>query len=162
MILTVRPRLATLDHVGDAVAALLGAGILQVFPDGEPVHIPPVEAVEVTCDTAQGGYAKAGFYAAGFEIPTATGPAAAPPSNNPTTLTVTPALPDTSENYPLGAAESGTTAAKTLCGAYVTQPIGANGDPYIGDPGTSMQVSCNQADVPRVRSAFGAAKFKVA
>ncbi len=138
MILTVRPGRQTLDHVGDAVAALIGAGILQVFPDGEPVHIPPLQGAEVTCDTAQGGYAKAGLYAAGFEIPTATEPATAPAQNNPVTLTVTLALPDTFANYPLGASNSGTTAAQALCGAYVTIPIGANGDPYVGDPGTSM------------------------
>jgi hypothetical protein len=159
MILQVRARQETLDHVGDAVAALIGCGILKVFPDGEPVHVPPAQAAEVTCDDNLAGYAKAGFYAAGFEVPTPTGPAPAPPQNNLITLTVTPAKPDTPENYPLGAQESGTLAAKALNGAYVTQPVGPNADAYIGDPGTSMQVCCNQADVPRVQGGFGAAKF---
>src|SRR5208282_1627590 len=160
MILQVRQHLEPLNHVGDAVAALIGSGVLKVFPDKEPIHYPPARAIEVNCDDDQGGYAKAGFYAAGFEVPTATGAAHAQPVKDPVTLTATPTLKDTFKNYPLGPQESGMLAAKALCGAYVTQPIGPNGDSYIGDPGTSMQVSCNQADVPRVKRGLRAAKFK--
>jgi hypothetical protein len=51
------------------------------------------------------------------------------------------------------------TAAKALCGAYVTQTIGANDDPYIGDPATSMQVCCNKVDIPRVIGGFAYTRF---
>jgi hypothetical protein len=159
MILSVRPGFLPLDHAGDAVAALFGTALLNYFDDCEPVHYPPIKAIEVTCDTSQGPYAKAGFVAAGFRVPTATGPAHAPATKNPVTLTVTPSLPDTFKNYPLGASESGMIAAKTLRGAFVTLAIGSNDDPYDGDPGTSMQVRCNQADIDRVKGGFGAAKF---
>src|SRR5215470_9447435 len=98
MILTVRAGQETLDHASDAVAVLIGAGILRVFDDGEPVRIPPGEAIEVTCDANQAGYAKAGLVAAGFEVPTATEPAQPPPQNSIVTLTVTPTLPDNFQN----------------------------------------------------------------
>ena len=159
-VIQVRARQEPLTHVKDALAALIGAGVAKVFDDGEPMHIPPAPAIEVNCDVDKAGYAKAGFYAAGFEVPTPTGSANGPAEDNPVILAVARSLPDTFENYPLGAEESGTLAAKALCGAFVTLPIGPNGDPYIGDnPGTSMQVRCNSADVPRVKRGFGAAKF---
>jgi hypothetical protein len=159
-VIQVRAHLEPLNHVKDALSALLGAGVAKMFDDGEPFHIPPAQAIEVNCDVDKAGYAKAGFYAAGFEVPTATGPAVAPAEDNPMILTVTPSLPDTFKNYPLGPEESGTLAAKALRGAFVTLPIGPNGDPYLGDnPGTSMQVRCNSADVQRVTRGFAAANF---
>lgn len=157
IILTVRARLETLDHVGPAAEALLGAGILNLFDDGELVRVPPAAAAAVICDTAQGGYAKAGFYAAGFDVPGATEPAPAPALGDIVTLTVKPALPDTLTYYPIGAGESGMIAAKTLCGAFVTQPT--DGQPYDGDPGTSMQVSCYRSDLQRALKGFHEALF---
>ena len=166
MIIKVEPRQAILDHLLPAALALIGAGILKFFiDDGKevPVRITPAgTAGQVTCDTTQGGYAKAGLYAAGFDIPTATGPAPAPGKIDVVTLTVVPALPDgiDDQHYPgIGAAEFGMTAAKALCGAFVTQTIGPNNDPYIGDPGTSMQVCCNRVDVPRVIGGFAYTRF---
>jgi hypothetical protein len=161
-ILTIKTRLELLDHVDPVAAALFGAGILQKFKNGEVVRLPPTaDAVEVTCDETQAGYAKEGFVAAGFEVPTAAGPAPRPAEDNPITLTVTPALPDTDPNYPLGAEATGRLAAKALYGACVTQPIPPNNDAYLGDPATSMQVRCNQADVAATTRGFGAAKFIV-
>ena len=161
-ILTIKPHLELLDHVGPPATALFGAGILQQFDDGEVVRIPATpDAVEVTCDVARSGYAKEGFLVAGFEVPTAAGSAPRPPENNPVTLTVTPALPDTDKNYPVGAEATGRLAAKALYGSCVTQPIPPNDDAYLGDPGTSMQVRCNQADVTAVARGFGAVKFTV-
>jgi len=166
MIIKVEPKQAILDHLLPAALALIGAGILKFFDDAKkvPVRITPAgSAGEVTCDTAQGGYAKAGLNAAGFDIPTATEPAPAPGKIDVVTLTVIPALPDGIDNdhYPaIGAAEFGMSAAKALCGASVTQTIGANDDPYIGDdPGTSMQVCCNKVDVPRVIGGFAFTRF---
>ena len=162
MILTVKPRLETLAHSGDAAVALFGAGILQKFADGTVLRIPATsDAVEVTCDVAQGPYAKAGFVAAGFEVPTPTDPATRPVKNNPLTITVTPALPDEDQNYPLGAEATGLVAAKALFGACVTQPIPPNDDPYADDPGTSMQVRCDQTDVALATRGFFAVKFTV-
>jgi hypothetical protein len=67
---------------------------------------------------------------------------------------------DDPKYYPIGVAESGTLAAKALCGAYVTQPIGAGGDPYDGDPGTTMQVSCYKSDLQRTLRGFHEALFR--
>ena len=166
MIISVVPKKQQLDHLLPAALALIGAGILKFFidPDGKKL---PVRAGgsrgQVTCDIAQGGYAKAGLIFAGFDVPTATEPAPAPGKKDVVTLTVVPALPDGIDNdhYPaIGAAEFGMTAAKTLCGAFVTQTIGPNDDPYLGDdPGTSMQVCCNKVDVPRVVAGFTYARF---
>jgi hypothetical protein len=152
-ILTVHPRLETLDHMGPVATALLGAGILNLFEDGGLVRSPAA----VTCDKDQGGYAKKAFNDAGFDVPTPTEPAPAPPPSGIVTLTVKPLLSDT--DYPLGAAESGMLAAKALCGAYVTQPIGSNGDPFDGDPGTSMQVNCYKSDLQRALKGFHEALF---
>lgn len=164
MILRVVKRQVPLDHLLSAALALIGAGVLKLFDDGEPVRLPPVpDSGQVTCDTAQGGYAKAGLYAAGFDVPTATEPAPDPGTIQPVvTLTVIPAFPDDLDpkHYPdIGAFEWGMTAAKALCGAYVTRPIGANDDPYTGDPGTSMQVCCNKADLTRAIIGFKVARF---
>ena len=163
MIIKVEPRQAILDHLLPAALALIGAGVLKLFPDKVPVRMTPAgTAGQVTCDTAQGGYAKAGLFAAGFDIPTATEPAPAPGKKDVVTLSVVPALPDGIDNdhYPaIGAAEFGMTAAKALCGAFVTQTIGANDDPFTGDSGTKMQVCCNKADVPRVIGGFQVARF---
>jgi hypothetical protein len=163
MIIKVEPRQAILDHLLPAALALIGAGVLKLFPGDVPARMTPAgTAGEVTCDTAQGGYAKAGLFAAGFDIPTATEPAPAPGKKDVVTLTVVPALPDGIDNdhYPaIGAAEFGMTAANALCGAFVTQTIGANDDPFTGDSGISMQVCCNKADVPRVIGGFQAARF---
>ncbi len=164
MLIRVVKKQVPLDHLLPAALALIGAGILKLFDDGEPIRLPPVpDSGQVTCDTAQGGYAKAGLYAAGFDVPTATEPAPDPGTINPVvTLTVIPSLPDGIDNdhYPaIGAEEWGMTAAKTLCGAFVTRTIGPNDDPYTGDPGTSMQVCCNKADVPRVIGGFKVARF---
>jgi hypothetical protein len=165
MVIKVEPKGEQLDHLLPAALALIGAGVLKLFPGEVPVRITPAgTAGQVTCETAQGGYAKAGLYSAGFDVPTATGPAPAPPKDNVLTfLNVVPALPDGIDNdhYPaIGAAEFGMAAAKALCGAFVTQTIGANDDPYTGDPGTSMQVCCNEADVPRVISGFQVVRFR--
>ena len=164
MIIKVEPKGEQLDHLLPAALALIGAGVLKLFPDDVPVRMTPAgTAGQVTCDTAQGGYAKAGLFAAGFDIPTATEPAPAPPKDNVLTLlNVVPALPDGIDNdhYPaIGAAEFGMTAANALCGAFITQTIGANDDPFTGDPGAKMQVCCNKADVPRVIGGFQAARF---
>jgi len=169
IIVTVAPRQARLDHLLPAALALIGADILKFFIAHDqrklPVRITPGGTRgEVTCDKAQGGYAKAGIYAAGFDIPTSTEPAPAPGKKDIVTLTVVPALEDgiDDKHYPgIGAAEFGMTAAKALCGAFVTQTIGPNDDPYIGDdPGTSMQVCCNKVDIPRVIGGFAYALFK--
>ena len=163
MILTVKPRLETLAHSGDAAVALFGAGILQKFADGTVLRIPATsDAVEVTCDVAHGAYAKEGFVAAGFEVPTPAGSVNPPVTNNPMTLTVTPALPDDGNNYPLGVEATGRVAAKALFGAGVTRPIPPNNDAYLGDPGTSMQVRCDQTGVAVVTRGFLAVKFTVA
>jgi len=161
-ILTIKPRIELLDHVAPAATALFGAGILKQFSSGEVVQIPPTaDAVEVTCDVDQSGYAKEGFLQAGFEVPTSADPAPRPALDNPVILTVTPGLPDTDANYPLGAEATGRLAAKALYGACVTQPIPPNGDAYLGDPGTSMQVNCNQSNVATATRGFGAVKFTV-
>jgi hypothetical protein len=169
VIISVRQRVEPLTNVGAALAALLGAGVAKVFgsPEKEknvdPYRIPPARAIEVNCDDEKAGYAKAGFYAAGFEVPTATGAAPEPEGNDLVVLTVTPAKLDNLQNYPLGREQWGIIAAKALQGAFVTRPIGQNGDAYIGDePGKSMQVSCYRADVPRVKGGFFAANFNAA
>jgi hypothetical protein len=163
MIITVARRQQKLDHLLAAALALIGAGVLNLFDDKEPVRTPGGTRGQVTCNVSRGGYAKAGLYAAGFNIPTATEPAPGPGKNDVVTLTVVPALPDGIDNdhYPaIGAAEFGMTAAKALYGAYVTQTIGPNDDLYLGDPATSMQVCCNKVDVPRVIGGFQVARFK--
>jgi len=166
MIISVVPKKQQLDHLLPAALALIGAGILKFFidPDGKKL---PVRAGggrgQFTCYIPHGGYAKAGLIFAGFEIPTATGPTHDPGKNDVVTLTVIPALPDGIDNdhYPaIGAAEFGMTAAKALCGAFVTRTIGPNDDPYIGnDPGTKMQVCCNRVDVQRVIDGFAYSRF---
>ena len=163
MIITVVPKTQQLDHLLPAALALIGAGVLKFFDDEKkvPVRNAGTRGL-VTCDVPQGGYAKAGLYLAGFDIPTATGPAHDPGRNDVVTLTVIPALPDGIDNdhYPsIGAAEFGLSAANALCGAFVTRTIGPNDDPYIGDPGTSMQVCCNKVDVPRVITGFAYSRF---
>jgi len=165
MIIQVRSHQEPLGHVGAALAALLGAAVAKVFVGNDayknvdPYRIPPANAIEVNCDDNKAGYAKRGFETAGFQVPTASGVAHDPGPNDPVTLTVTPSKEDTIKNYPLGIQEWGMIAAKALFGAFVTQPIGPNADPYVGDPGTSMQVSCNRADIQRVQGGFGAANF---
>ncbi len=177
MIILVRQRVEPLTSVSAALAALLGAGVAKTFampgapgvqdssrpnyPD--PFRIPPAQAIQVDCDDDKAGYAKAGFYAAGFEVPTATGAAHDPGANDAVTLAVTHANPDNLQDYPLGIGQCAILAAKALCGAYVTRPIAPNDDPYIGDdPDTSIQVSCNSADVQRVKGGFAAAHFNAA
>jgi hypothetical protein len=169
MIIVVRQRIEPLTSVADALAALIGSGVVSTFenPDDpknrDPFIIPPTKAIEVVCDDNKAGYAKAGFYAAGFEVRTGTGAAHDPGEKDPVTLTVTPSKEDSLKDYPIGIGQGAIMAAKALCGAFVTRPIGQNQDPYIGDdPETSIQVSCNQADVTRVQGGFFAAHFKAA
>jgi hypothetical protein len=166
MIIQVRDRVELVRNVANALAALIGSGVAATFKNPEdpnnpdPFRLPPALAIEVICDDAKAGYAKAGFYAAGFEVPTATGAAPDPGANDPVTLTVTPSKEDSLKDYPIGIGPGAIMAAKALCGAFVTRPIGANGDPFIGDdPDTSIQVSCNRADIPRVQGGFYAAHF---
>ena len=169
MIILVRQGLEQLTNVTDALAALIGCGVVSTFgnPDDpkhpDPFRIPPTKAIQVICDDDKAGYAKAGFHAAGFEVPTATGPANDPGDIDPVTLTVTPAKEDSLKDYPIGIGPGAIMAAKALCGAFVTRPIGPGGYPYIGDdPETSIQVSCNKADIPRVKGGFFAAHFNAA
>jgi hypothetical protein len=159
MILLVRQGLEQLTDVTDALLALLGSGVLSTF-DGDPFGIPPTKAIEVVCDDDKAGYAKAGFQAAGFEVPTFTGAAHDPGDSDPVILTVTPTKEDVVKFYPIGIGPGAIMAAKALCGAYVTRPIGDNSDSYSGnDPETSIQVRCNRADIPRVKGGFAVAYF---
>ena len=166
MIIQVRQRVEPLSNVGAALAALLGAGVAKVFPSPhedknvDPYRIPPAPAIEVNCDDDKAGLAKAGFYAAGFEVPTPTGPAQDPGTHDPVILTVTPAKEDNLQNYPIGVEQWGILAAKALRGAQVTLGIGANDDPYVGDdPARLMQVRCNRANITRVKAGFELANF---
>ena len=169
MIILVKQRQEPLGNVAEALAALIGSGVVSTFknpddPEGKDpfaLRIPATtQGIEVICDDNKAGYAKAGFFAAGFQVPTGTGGAHDPGDIDPVTLTVTPSMEDSLKNYPIGIGQGAIMAAKALCGAYVTRPIGSNGDSYIGDnPETSIQVSCNSADVPRVKRGFGAAHF---
>lgn len=172
MIILVKQKQEPLANVTEALAALIGSGVVSTFknpddPTGKDpfgLRIPATtQDVEVICDDNKAGYAKAGFYAAGFDVPTGTGAAPDPGENDPVTLTVTASNPekkDDLEFYPIGIGEGAVMAAKALCGAFVTRPIGPNRDSYIGDnPYTSIQVSCNSADVLRVKRGFGAAHF---
>ena len=170
MIVLVKQRLEPLTNVAEALAALIGSGVVRTFKDpDDPTHPDPfrvpatTRGIEVICDDDKAGYAKAGFYAAGFEVPTATGAAHNPGDIDPVTITLTRAKEDSLQDYPIGIGPGAIMAAKALCGAYVTRPIGSNGDSYIGDdPETSIQVSCNKADIPRVKGGFFAAHFKAA
>lgn len=95
MILQVRQRIEPLSNVADALAALIGSGVVNTFEDPvnpnnhDPFRIPPALAIEIICDDDKAGNAKAGFYAAGFEVPTGTGAARDPGTVDPVTLTVT-------------------------------------------------------------------------
>ena len=170
MIILVRQGLEQLTNVADALAALIGCGVVSTFdnPDDpthpDPFRIPPTKAIQVICDDDKTGYAKLGFYAAGFDVRTGTGAAHDPGDIDPVTLTVTASNPEKKDDlnfYPIGIGDGAVMAAKALCGAFVTRPIG--GYPYIGDnPDASIQVSCNSADVPRVKHGFGAAHFNAA
>ena len=164
MVIIVKQRIEPLTSVAPPLAALIGSGVVGTFtnPDDpnnlDPFSIPPTKAIEVVCDDDKAGYAKAGFYAAGFTVQTATGATHDPGTNDPVTLTVTPSKEYSLKDYPMGIGQCAIIAAKALCGAFVTRPIGSNGDSYIGDdPDKSIQVSCNRADIPRVKGGFYAA-----
>src|SRR6266478_1445521 len=147
MIILVEQHLEPLTNVAEALAALIGSGVVSTFnnpddPTGKDpfaLRVPATtRGIEVICDDNKAGYAKAGFHAAGFEVPTGTGAAHDPGDIDPVTLTVTPAKEDSLQDYPIGIGPGGIMAAKALCAAYVTRPIGSNGDSYIGDdPETS-------------------------
>jgi hypothetical protein len=167
MILIVREHLEPLANVADALAALIGSGVVGTFeipedPDNKDAfRIPPTKAIQIICDNDKAGCAKAGFYAAGFEVTTATGAAHDPGDIDPVTITLTPAKDDSLQDYPIGIGPGAIMAAKALCGAFVTRPIGPNGDSYIGDnPERSIQVRCNRANILLVQRGFFAAHFK--
>lgn len=175
MIILVAQRQEPLRNVAEALAALIGSGVVSTFnnpddPTGKDpfgMRIPATtQAIEVICDDDKTGYAKLGFYAAGFQVRTATGAAHDPGDIDPVTLSVTASNPEKKDDlnfYPIGIGDGAVMAAKALCGAYVTRPIGPNGDSYIGDnPETSIKVSCNKADILRVKGGFIAAHFKAA
>ena len=166
MILIVKQRVELLSNVADALAVLIGCGLVGTFtipedPDNkDPFRIPPTQAIQVICDNDKAGYVKAGFYAAGFEVPTAAGAAHDPGDDDPVTLTVTPSKEDSLKDYPIGIGNGAIVAAKALRGAYVTRTIGSNDDPFEGNqPEKSIRVRCNRVDVERVRSGFYAAHF---
>ena len=66
MIISVRQRVEPLTNLGAALAALLGANVVKVFPpphendNVDPFRIPPAAAIAVNCDDNRAGYAKAG------------------------------------------------------------------------------------------------------
>ena len=134
MVIIVKQRIEPLTSVAPPIAALVGSGVVGTFtnPDDpnnpDPFSIPPTKAIEVVCDDKKAGYAKAGFYAAGFTVQTATGATHDPGTNDPVTLTVTPSKEDSLKDYPMGIGQCAVIAAKALCGAFVTRPIGSNSD----------------------------------
>ena len=161
MVLLVRQGLEQLTNVTDALVVLLGSGVLSTF-DGDPFGIPPTKAIEVVRADANAAYAKAGFQAAGFEVPTFTGAAHDPGDSDPVTLTVTPTQKDDVKHYPIGIGPGAIMAAKALHGAFVTRSIGDD-QAYIGDdPETSIQVRCNRANIEAVQAGFGLAFFHAA
>ena len=168
MIILVKQRVEPVRNVPDALAALIGSGVVSTFQDPDdpenthpdPFRIPvTTQAISVICDNNKAGYAKAGFNEAGFQVPTATGAAHDPGDNDPVTLTVTPAQADEVKYYPVGIGPGAIMAAKALHGAFVTRSIGDD-QAYIGDnPETSIQVRCNRANVQAVKYGFGLAFF---
>jgi hypothetical protein len=166
MILTViHDQQSDLSIAAIAATAIYGAGLTQGFPD--PVHPGKLVAyqetgaagggIQVQCAVADGPFVRAGFVAVKFQTIEPVEPL---PPNRPTNVKshiVTPAVPD--NQYPSGAEATGRVAATALCGAWVTQPS-PNGDPYDGDPASSMQVSCCDTDQVRAAQGFGAVAFK--
>jgi hypothetical protein len=169
MLILVQRRVEPLTSVLDALAALIGSKVANSFidpndrdnPNPDPFRFSATtEALQVNCDSNKAGYAKAGFYAAGFDVSTATGAAHDPGDIDPVIVTVTPALGDDVKYYPIGIGPGAIMVAKALRGAYVTRTIGPNDDPYIGDnPEQSIQVRCNRADLQRVKDGFVKALF---
>lgn len=167
MILTISAGKETdLTLAGIAAAAICGAGVTQPFPPevpgGQPLPARPAPVggggIEVQCDAPNGPFAKAAFEAAGFTVRTPAGAPTRPVKNSPTTLNVSPVLPDA--KYPNGASDTGRIAAIALCAACVTQPSPSSGNPFDGDPATSMQVTCDSSDIARATAGFGAVGFR--
>ena len=168
MIILVEQRVEPVRNVQDALAVLIGSGVVSTFQDPDdpenthpdPFRVPvTTRAISVICDDSKAGYAKAGFYEAGFQVPTATGAAHDPGESDPVTLTVTPAKEDDVKYYPVGIGPGAIMAAKALHGAFVTRSIGDD-QAFIGDnPETSIQVRCNKANIPAVQNGFRLAFF---
>ena len=171
MILTVvHDEETDLTIAGIVAVLLMATGLTQGFPDPQfPDDKKKLVAyretgaagggIQVQSSTANGPYAKAAFVAVGFQILEGVGPLVRPPTTNVKSHTVTPAAPD--DKYPLGAADTGRAAAKALCGACLTQPIPPDDDPFVGDPGVSMQIECDESDKRSVMAGFGAVGFGV-
>ena len=168
MIILVKQRVEPVRNVPDALAALIGSGVVSTFKDPddpENTHPDPfrisvsTQGIEVICDDNKAGFAKAGFNEAGFQVPTATGAAHDPGESDPVTLTVTPAQADDVKYYPVGIGPGAIMAAKALHGAFITRSIGDD-QAFIGDnPETSIQVRCNRANMPAVQNSFRLAFF---
>jgi hypothetical protein len=171
MILTVIHDQETDLRIAVLVAvSLFAAGLTQGFPD--PEHPKDKEklvayretgaaggGIQVQSSIANGPFVKAAFVAVKFQIQQGVGQLVPPPRTNVRSHTVTPAVPD--DEYPLGAEATGRAAAKALCGACLTQPIPPDDDPFIGDPGVSMRIACDELDKPNVIAGFGKVGFSV-
>lgn len=152
IILTVIPdRESDLTFAGIAAAALCGGGITSPFPGGLPSRPNPADngSIEVTCEEANGPFARAGFIQAGFTTIEVLPMPTIPAQNNPQPLQITP----TKQVY----LQFGDSAADALLGAGLTAAF-PDGSSYQGDlnSGTSMTVMCTAAQQPAVQSAFAA------
>ncbi len=152
IILTViRDRESDLTLAGIAAAALCGGGITAPFPDGLPSRPNPDDqgSIEVTCEEANGPFARAGFVQAGFATIEALPMPTIPPKSNPVTIQTGP------ENQEY--LQFGDSAADALLGAGLTIAF-PDGSSYQGDLSndTTMSVMCASADTAKVQSAFTA------
>jgi hypothetical protein len=152
IILTVIPdKESDLTFAGIAAAALCGAGITSPFPGGLPSRPNPADAgsIEITCEEANGPFARAGFIQAGFDTIEKLAMPTIPPQDNPLPLQIIP----TQQVY----LQFGDSAADALLGAGLTVAF-PDGSSYQGDlnNGTSMNVMCAAANQPTVQSAFAA------
>jgi hypothetical protein len=171
MILTVvHDQESNLAIAAVVAVTLYGAGLTQGFPSHDPNNPKKLDpyretgaaggGIQVQCVVVNGPFVKAGFVAVKFQVIESVGALHPRKPTDVRSHTVTPSAPD--DKYPLGAQTTGRVAATALCAACVTETIPPNDDPYIGDPGQSMRVDCDESDEARVIASFGAVGFSVA
>jgi hypothetical protein len=152
IILTVIPdKESDLTFAGIAAAALCGSGITSPFPGGLPSRPTPGDrgSIEITCEEANGRFARAGFIQAGFDTLEKLAMPVIPPKSNPVTIQVGP------ENQQY--LQFGDSAADALLGAGLTIAF-PDGSSYQGNlsSDTTMGVMCASVDTAKVQSAFAA------
>lgn len=152
IILTVIPdKESDLTFAGIAAAALCGGGITLPFPGGLPSRPNPDDqgALDVTCEEANGPFARAGFIQAGFATVEGLPMPTIPPKSNSVTIQTGP------ENQQY--LQFGDSAADALLGAGLTIAF-PDGSSYQGNLSSdaTMSVMCASADTAKVQSAFAA------